>query len=174
MHLDFGKIFQSKFFGGMVFGIAAFLVLAIVFKGGLVVGAKRADFACRWNSNYHTNFAGPRAGFAQGFGDRDFIDANGTLGQIIKIDGQSFTIAGRDNVEKVIIVGEYTAIKSMRDALTIADLKVDDFVIVIGEPNENGQISAKLIRLIPEMEVSGDRPSTTPKSAPKMPPAPQR
>jgi len=176
MNFNLGKIFQSKFFGGIVLGIAGILVLSLVFKGGMIVGAKKADFSCRWNNNYHANFAGPREGFGKGFADRDFIDANGTIGQIIKIDGQTLTINGRDNVEKIILVKEDTAIKSVRETLKIADLKIDDLVVVIGEPNETGQISAKLIRLMPAMGAAQPMPVPTSPAeidGRPLPPAPQ-
>lgn len=151
MNLNLGQIFQSKFFKGTIFGIFIFLVLVLVFKAGVMVGGRKADFACKWSGNYHANFAGPRDGFGQAFNDRNFIDANGTMGQIIKIDGQTLVINGRDNVEKIVLVESDTAIKSLRETLKITDLKVDDMLVIIGEPNESGQIAAKLIRLMPAM-----------------------
>jgi hypothetical protein len=40
-------------------------------------------------------------------------------------------------------------IERLRETVKISDLKVDDFVVVIGEPNDSGQIEAKFIRLLP-------------------------
>ncbi len=83
MNID--KIFQSKLFKGFVLGLLVFLLLTIVFKVGEIVGVEKADFSCRWSNNYHQNFGGPKQGFMQGFGDKDFIEANGVVGQILKI-----------------------------------------------------------------------------------------
>jgi hypothetical protein len=52
-------------------------------------------------------------------------------------------------MEKIILIKEDTVIKRFRDNIKLSDLKVDDYVTVIGEPNEEGQIQAKLIRLSP-------------------------
>jgi len=147
--MDLTKIFQSKAFAGFIGGVVVFLAILLIFKAGQVVGFRKADFACRWGGNYHRNFAGPEGGFFMGMGDRNFIDANGTIGQIIKIDGQNFVIQGKDNMEKVILVTEKTVINRLRDTVKFSELKLDDYVVVIGEPTEAGQIEAKLIRLVP-------------------------
>ena len=37
----------------------------------------------------------------------------------------------------------------MKSNITTNDLKLDDFVVVIGTPNTQGQIEAKFIRVMP-------------------------
>ena len=54
---------------------------------------------------------------------------------------------GKDDVEKTVLVSEKTAITAHRKSLKVSDLKVDDQAVIIGAPNEQGQIEAKLIRL---------------------------
>jgi len=152
--MDINKIFQAKVFKGVILGIIISISLLAVFKVGMMIGARKADFSCRWSDNYHLNFGGPRGGFMGGFGDRDFIEANGTFGQIIKIDGETLIVKSRDDVEKVVLVGNQTVIKSLRENIKLSDLKVDDYIITIGEPNSSGQIEAKLIRLMPSPETS--------------------
>jgi hypothetical protein len=149
--MDINKFFLSKAFKIITWTIAGLLVLLFVFKAGLFVGQKKAEFSCRWGENYHRNFGGPRGGFFDGFGlgDRDFIEAHGTFGQIIKIDGPTLVVKGRADVEKIILVTEKTIINRFRDTISLADLKVDDYVVVVGEPNNAGQIEAKLIRVMP-------------------------
>lgn len=78
-----------------------------------------------------------------------FANANGVFGQIIKIDGQTLTIKSKDNIEKSILVGEKTTIVYQRKNIKLSDLKTDDSVVVIGDPNGKGQIQAELIRVIP-------------------------
>lgn len=94
-----------------------------------------------------------------GFGDRDFIEANGTFGQIIKIDGSTLVVKGRDDIEKIILVNDQTTIKHFQETIKLTDLKVDDYIVTIGDPNDAGQLEAKLIRLMP----------TQPKGAPMEP-----
>ena len=41
----------------------------------------------------------------------------------------------------------------MRDEIKISDLKIGDFIVVIGSPNTDGQVEAKFIRLMPEPDL---------------------
>ncbi len=148
MNID--KIFQSKLFKGFILGLLGFLVLTFVFKVGEMVGARKADFSCRWSDNYHQNFGGPRQGFMQGFGDKDFIEANGVVGQIIKIASSSVVIKGRGDIEKIVLINQGTIIKNLQETVSLESLQANDMVIVIGEPNNQGQIEAKLIRVMPK------------------------
>lgn len=149
--MGINKFFQSKAFGGLIFGIAAFAILLLVFKVGTIVGVRKADFSCRWSDNYQRNFGGPRGRMPAGFGDRDFIGASGTDGQIIKVDASTIIIKSRENIEKIVLIDDKTVIQRLRETIKPADLKVDENVVVIGEPNNSGQIEAKFIRVLPDM-----------------------
>jgi len=152
--MEKNSFFQSKTLGGAILGVVVFLMILLVFKAGVIVGVKKADFSCRWADNYHRNFGGPKAGFFLGFDDRDLFEANGTFGKIIKIDGASFVIQGPADMERLILTNETTVIKRLRETVKVSDLKIDDYVVVIGEPNAAGQIEAKLIRMLPPPPVS--------------------
>jgi RNase P/RNase MRP subunit p29 len=143
------KIFQSKLFKGIILIVIALIVVLLAFKAGTMIGFKRADFACGWGDNYHKNFGGPKGGFFEDMNDRNFMPGNGIFGQIIKVEGNTLTIKGQDNLEKSVLVEEKTSIMKFREQLKISDLKVDDNVIVMGEPNESGQTVARLIRIMP-------------------------
>ena len=56
---------------------------------------------------------------------------------------------GWDNVEKSVLITDDTEIREFRNLIKPEDLKVNDLVIVIGSPNNTGEIQAKLIRLMP-------------------------
>lgn len=168
--MDLNKIFQSNTFRGAILGIGAVIILLLVFKTGMIIGTKKADFSCRWSDNYHRNFGGPRGGFMPGLGDRDFIESNGTFGQIIKIDGTNLVIKGRNDVEKVVIVDNNTVINRFNDTVKLTELKIDDDIVVIGEPNQQGQIVAKLIRIMPKPQAGQDAaPLGMPSSLPVQP-----
>jgi hypothetical protein len=149
--MDTNKIFESKLFKGIVLGIVGVLILAFVFGLGVFVGTKKADFSFAWADQYHRNFGGPQGGlFGEFMGmNNEFANANGVFGQIIKIDGQTFTIKGKDNVEKSILIGDDATIMFQRTNIKLADLKINDNVVVIGDPTSNGQIQAELIRVVP-------------------------
>lgn len=158
--MDFNKLFQSKSFKVGLIVLGAFIVLLLVFRAGVFVGYKKAQFSYRWGENYHRNFAGPRSGFfgdfRRGFGDRGgFINAHGTFGSVIKVDGNTIIVKGRDNVEKTVLVSDNTTINKGRETIKVSDLKVDDRVVIIGSPNDQGQIEAKLIRVFSEEMMRG-------------------
>jgi hypothetical protein len=146
-------IFQSKIFKWIILGTAGFVVLVSVFGIGVFVGGRRASFAFKWAEEYHRNFGGPQDGFFGNFigMDREFLNANGSFGQIIKIDENegSLTIKDVTNVEKEILTSDRTSIVFQRDNLKISELKIGDSVVVIGEPTNSGQITAELIRVMP-------------------------
>ena len=131
--------------------VGAVILLLLVFKVGVFVGYKKASFSYKWGENYHRNFAGPREGFFGDLkcvlGDKDFIDAHCIFGTIIKIDGNIILIKGKDNVESAVLVSNTTVIRRGRKTIKPADLKTDDHIVIIGSPNDQGQIEARLIRL---------------------------
>lgn len=153
--MDFNKFFQSKLFKGILLGIGVFIVFLLIFKLGMFVGFKKANFSFRWGENYHRNFAGPKGGFFQEFEGRDFIDAHGVFGQIIKIDDSTLVIKGNDDVEKIVLVKDDTTIMSLREKIKVSDLKINDNIVVVGDPNDSGQIEAKLIRITPPLPPGG-------------------
>ena len=150
------NILESKSFRAVVLSLAGLIILVFVFGLGVFVGTEKADFSFKWADEYHRNFGGPQNGL---FGDmmgQNFTDSNGVFGQIIKIDpstgsGQAaiLTIKGKDNVEKSILVSDDTTIVYQRKNIKISELKVDENAVVIGDPDSNGQIQAKLIRILP-------------------------
>ena len=125
------------------------VIMLLIFKAGMMVGYRKAGFSYRWGDSYHRNFAGPRKGFLRDFRDRDFIDGHGTFGEILSIDGAKFVVRGRDNMEKIISTDDKTVLQRGRDTVRLQDLRVGDFIVTIGSPNNEGQIEAKFIRIMP-------------------------
>jgi hypothetical protein len=148
--MEINNFFQSKIFKIVVWSIAGVAVLLVVFDAGMMVGFKKASFSFQWGENYHKNFGGPQGGFARDYQGSDLIDAHGITGEILKIDGPSIIIRGNDNVEKVVLMSSSTLIVRLRENIKPEDLKVRDFVVIIGEPSDgNGQIEAKFVRVMP-------------------------
>jgi hypothetical protein len=153
--MDFNKFFQSKAFKTTLWVMAGLIASLFIFKAGTIAGFKKASFSYRWGENYHRNFGGPRGGFLGDFGGGDFIGAHGVFGQIMKIDSSAgstqatLVIRGSDGVEKIALIKEDTTIKRFRETVKISGLKVDDYMVAIGEPNDAGEIEAKFIRLLP-------------------------
>jgi len=136
----------------VIIGIGIFVIVIFIFGFGMFVGGIKARFSYNWAESYHENFAGPREGF---FGNwqrmpplpGDFIESHGTFGEIIKMNNSDFVIKGQAEMEKIVLIKDDTVIEKGRTKITKNDLKVGDQVVVIGSPNNQGQIEAKLIRL---------------------------
>ena len=143
----------------IIIGLAGFVIIVLIFGAGIFVGGMKARFSYRWAENYHKNFGGPRGGFLSDWRNLppfpgDFIESRGTFGEIIKINSstsseQAFdlVVKGQSNAEKVILITEKTAIEKGRETIKKDELKVGDSIVIIGSPNDKGQIEAKLIRL---------------------------
>ncbi len=132
----------------IIVGFIGFAVIVLIFASGVFVGGMKAKFSYRWAENYHKNFGGPRNGFMEimPFLPGDFIEGHGTFGEIIKINDSDLVIRGREDMEKVINITKDTIIKNGRETIKKENLKVGSQIVVIGSPNEQGQIEAELIR----------------------------
>ena len=74
---------------------------------------------------------------------------HGAAGKIVSIALPLIVVAGPDNLEKTLVIDEDTEIREFQNTITKDKLQVGDFIIVLGTPNEAGEIEAKLIRLAP-------------------------
>lgn len=155
------KKINSDILKWIIIGLLFIVVIVLVFGVGIWVGGKKAKFSYHWAEQYHKNFAGPRVGFFsdwRNFPRGDFIEGHGAFGEIIELQVSGFVIKGRGDVEKVIVTTEDTIIKKGRK--TVKDkLKVGDRAVIIGSPNEEGQIEAKLIRIFNGEDIKGLRKS---------------
>lgn len=122
-----------------------------IFQAGVFVGFHKAMFGRSWGENYERNF---------GMMDRDGIpggvrmmgelpNTHGAVGKVIKIELPTIIVIGVENIEKSILITDDTIIQKGRSVMTTADMHVDDQIVVIGSPNEQGQIQAKFIRIMP-------------------------
>jgi|AntAceMinimDraft_8_1070364.scaffolds.fasta_scaffold91059_1 hypothetical protein len=137
----------------IIIGLAGFVVIVLIFSAGMFVGGMKALFSYRWAEEYHKNFAGPQVGF---FGDwqwdlpgGDFIESHGIFGEIIELNDSGFVIKGRKNIEMVTMITGDTIIKRGREIIKNG-LEVGDLVVIIGHPDKQGKINAKLIRIFNE------------------------
>ncbi|MCX6746179.1 MAG: hypothetical protein NTX00_04165 [Candidatus Parcubacteria bacterium] len=160
--MDLNKIFQTKSFRIFILVIGCIIIALLIFRLGIFVGYKKANFTYGWGENYHRNFGGPKGGFFGDFKDGEYLDAHGVSGQIIKIDGSTLIIKGKDNTEKNVQINENTMIRSLNNTIQAVDLKVNDFIVIIGDANNEGQVVAKFIRVLPPPPAGGPVPPIQP------------
>lgn len=155
--MDYKKFYQPKAFiiKKVLYGIGIIIIALLIFKAGTFVGYRKAAFSYGLGENYYRAFGGHRGGMMDGRNmpgfpnDKDFSNPYGPMGKIIKVEPPTLILEDRDNVEKVVLVKDDTVIRRLRDTIKLTDLKPGDFIVVIGSPNSQGQIEAKLIRIMP-------------------------
>lgn len=148
--MDIKKIVQSKAFIGIIIGIGIAAAVILIFQAGVWAGYRKAATSFRFGDNYYRFVGGQRGRFAPGLPHGEFPDANGAVGRIIKIELPTIVIEDRGRVEKTVVIKEDTSIMRFRETIQPEDLKTDDFVVVIGSPDDQSQIEAKLIRVMPK------------------------
>jgi len=160
--MELEKVVKSAYFKWTLIVLAAMIVVMGSFRAGMHVGFKKANFAYRWDENYPRNFGGPRPGMMMGVNDRPswkgqnfkpfndgrfMMNPHGTNGLIVKVATGTIAIKGSDNIEKTVLLTKETSVVAERQNVTVNDLKSGDEVMVLGDPNEQGQINAKFIRV---------------------------
>ena len=147
IHENLKKVFESKILTRVIYGIGIAVAVLLIFSVGVMTGFHKVSFERDWGENYKHNFGMIPPPFP--FGNDHFPNAHGAIGKIIKIELPTVIVEDKDNTEKVILIKDDTKIQEMQNSLTKEDLKIDDFVVVIGSPDAQGQIEAKFIRLMP-------------------------
>ncbi|MCL5094092.1 MAG: hypothetical protein M1355_03105 [Patescibacteria group bacterium] len=123
-------------------GIAIVAVLVIlfgIFSVGVIVGRFRRPFLPERPENTMMP-AGRRNMMPEG--------RHGVAGIISKIEGNSIWVKNNDGQEKEVLVTDKTEIDHLGESLKISDPKADDHVIIMGSPNQDNKVEAKLIRVM--------------------------
>jgi hypothetical protein len=146
------EFFRSKLFAGIIAGIGITLIAVFIFEAGVSIGYHEATFSERWGAEYGNNFGGPTNG-DMGLPDMHLPQPNGTFGKIISVTpGTSSTTIVIENSEKpeqeVLVTGD-TTIRDHENTVQSSALVVGSYAVVVGDPDSQGEIEAKLIRLVP-------------------------
>lgn len=142
--------FQTNSVSKIIGGLGILLVVLIIFQAGVFVGYHKGTFSSNWNNNYMMRGANdPRSFFAPFMHNGDNINPHGAVGEIVSTNFPLVMIKGPNRAEEVIIIGSNTTIRNFRQTASTSDLIVGKQVVVIGEPNDKGQIQAELVRIMP-------------------------
>jgi len=148
--MKFKNFLQSEKSKHILTGIGIAAVTLFIFQAGMFVGYKKASFSFRAGDNFYRTFG--ERGFQKelpGMGMMDPTNAHGTIGEVVSIVLPKVIIADRDGVEKTILVDNKTDIRRFRDSIKPEDIKAGEMIMIIGEPDTNGQIEARLVRIMP-------------------------
>jgi len=151
--------------------VGILLVMFISFAGGVAVGLRKAKFSYQWGHNYERNFMGFGHGnvgmreafdrdqmmggrftgammdFPRSVEGRDFRNAYGVSGTVISIADNKLIVKDREGKENTVAVTDKTIIKDHAVDVKLTDIKNDDQIVVMGKPDEQGLITADLIRV---------------------------
>lgn len=147
--MDIKTYIRSQSFKGIIMGIGIAIIALVIFQAGIFVGYRKASFAYRFGDNYYRAFdrRGPSPlGFPL---HNEFRASHGAAGKVISVSLPAIIVAGLDSIEKTVLVTEDTLIRKFDTKIQPEDIKAGDFLVAIGEPNEDSQIQTKFIRILP-------------------------
>jgi hypothetical protein len=139
----FTQLKSPKFIIGILILIA---VIFGIFQAGVFVGFQKASFLFKYGDNYYRTFG--ERGNMPPFRD-EMAGGHGVIGKIVRINLPTIVVMGPDNIEKIIVTTASTTVHQFREAFPLNKLTADQFITVLGYPNEQGQIVARFIRLMP-------------------------
>lgn len=151
--------FESPWLMRAVIGLGILLLALVVFQAGVYVGIHKADLSFRMGDNYYRAL-GPGPFPRDPLGE-EISEANGTAGTIVSVTLPTFLVQEANGGEKIVLVTSQTMIRKLRDATSSAAITTGDSAIVIGSPNDKGEVEASFIRLLPPPPGTSTLPAPT-------------
>jgi len=126
------------------------VMLVVVGVGGFLVGKSTATTTSSRFPQYGTGMAGgQRNGTGQGTNTRNnMMRYRPVNGEIIESGDDSVTVKLTDGTSKIVLFSDKTEINKAQQAEP-ADLKVGEKVMVVGQENSDGSVTAQNIQLNP-------------------------
>ena len=142
-------LYANKGMRYFIYAVGVLLVLSITFQAGIFVGYHKANFARGWGENYEKNFGMHKPGSFKGMmrGDR-LPSAHGVSGKVLSVSLPNFVVEDLDGIEKSVTIKNDTIIKQAMEKISSENIKAGSYVVVLGDPSDNGQIDAKLVRVM--------------------------
>ena len=144
------EVFKKSKTNKVIHILAYIFVALLIFQAGIFVGFKKASFSFRTGEQYFRQMNGRQGDQFMGMNIGDFGNSHGAIGKIISINLPNIIVADKDGNEKIINISTSTDIRKFKEIIKFEDLKLNDFITVIGEPNDKAEIEARLIRIMPD------------------------
>jgi hypothetical protein len=144
------NLLESKIVRTILWILGGLIVLFVVFGLGITVGYNRAGFAANFNQNYYRNFYGALPGGSTGSAVPPPTPSatHGVVGTVIDVGTSTISVKDQQNNEQSVAISPETDIRSGDTNITIGSVAFGEQIAVIGEPNSEGQIDARFIRII--------------------------
>ncbi len=148
--MNLHSTFESKTLRRVLIALLAIISVLVVFQAGVVVGRHEAGFAYRFGDSYYRVFrSGEDRGMPMGSSFFNLPGGNGAFGKIIKVSLPTFLVEEPRGEEKVVLLNASTTIRSGEQIISSSTLAEDDYVVVIGNPNDSSQVVARFVRVLP-------------------------
>lgn len=132
------KIKKEQMLKGLGIGVAAGIIVLVVFLAGVFVGRRENGF-----------FLARMRSFPGGIVARY---GHGAIGTIDSIGKNTFVIKTRSDEIETVLTDNKTVYRKYDSDAKFSDLKKSDRVIVIGEPQEKEEaIKATFVRIVNEL-----------------------
>ena len=145
---------RSRLFAGIILGVGIMFILVCVFEAGVALGYHEATFSSHWGANYERNFGDSGMPGSMGLPDGHDPQPHGATGEIINISGSTMVVQSSDRQEQKVITASSTSIRNQENTISMSTLTVGTYVVVVGNPDDQGNIDASLIRVIPSPPAS--------------------
>jgi hypothetical protein len=147
MNTDSLKTFvRSRLFVGIIAGIGTLFIVLCIFQVGILVGYREAMYSSGFGKNYARNFGGTTM---FGMPDGHEPTPHGDEGKILSIDGSTIVIDNDQQPEQKVLIDSGTIIRDGESTVSASTLTVGNYVVVVGSPDSQDEIDAKLIRILP-------------------------
>lgn len=146
--MNIKKLFESVVFQKIIVGVGIALAVLVVFQAGVFVGFHKAGASYHMGDSYYRVF-GDDSGPLPRELVADFSDAHGTAGKVVSVHLPTFIVEDKNQEEKVVAITDDTVIRRLRGSASTSAITAGEFVVVIGEPNEQSELQATLVRLVP-------------------------
>jgi len=125
--------------------IAVVIGVLLVFQVGVFIGYRKALFSYRGGERVIGMMEGGRnMMYVNGYSP-----SHGAIGKIVSVSLPTFIVAGPDNNEKTVLISDDTTIRRYRDNASTSAIAPNQFVLVLGDPDDSGTIEARFIRIMP-------------------------
>jgi hypothetical protein len=126
--------------------VAVVLIGMLVFHMGVVVGSHRHF---RGERDGQFGFR-PAPGMQKVYMPRGFIqDGHGVVGVVQDASASVLTVHMRDGSTATVHLSASTAVRDLDGDASTSAIMIGRAIIVLGTPNDDGSISADLIRVVP-------------------------
>ncbi len=140
---------ESKIVRTILWILGGLIVLVVVFGLGISVGYERAGFASGFDRNYFRIFYGVPPGGPVGLMAPSMpLATHGVVGTVIDLGTSTISVKDQQGNEQSVAVSSGTDIRDGNGNIMIGNIIVGDQIAVIGEPNSDGQIYARFIRIL--------------------------